>query len=123
MNAPNKASNVSNLAGEGQTQAELLALVASLQAQLASKPVKAEAKPRIFLSEKGCVCVARMNGTFPLSLYPKQWAKLIELMPDIQEFLKANEANFKPEPSAEERAAKVTATRERLKATLGPKTA
>lgn len=46
------------------------------------------------VSEKGGVSVYGL-GRFPITLYQEQWLKLLDLAPDIREFIAANKASLK----------------------------
>ncbi len=46
------------------------------------------------VSAKGALSIYGM-GRFPVTLYKEQWAKLIAIMPDIQAFIKAHDAELK----------------------------
>ena len=46
------------------------------------------------VSEKGGVSVYGL-GRFPITLYQEQWLKLLDLAPEIREFIAANKASLK----------------------------
>ena len=64
------------------TREQLLAHIASLQQIAASKLT-------IKVSAKGAVSVYGL-GRWPVTLYQTQWVRLIEAMPQVQEFMKAH---------------------------------
>ena len=49
---------------------------------------------RLKVSEKGAVSVYGL-GRFPVTLYKKQWLKLLDMSDDIRAFIAANEAQLK----------------------------
>lgn len=46
------------------------------------------------VSEKGAVSVYGL-GRFPVTLYKEQWNKLLEMAPEIRNFIQANESRLK----------------------------
>lgn len=76
------------------TQAEMLAEITRLKAQI-SEARKLEGHAiKLKISEKGALSVYGL-GRFPVTLYKSQWERLIKAMPEIQSFIKANEAQLK----------------------------
>jgi hypothetical protein len=49
---------------------------------------------RMKVSEKGAVSIYGM-GRFPVTLYKEQWLKLLDMSPDIRNFIAENEALLK----------------------------
>lgn len=72
-----------------QAQAKL---IKELEAKLA-KAEAATAKSTLKVSSKGGVSVYGL-GRFPVTLYLSQWEKLFKMVPDIQAFIKKNEAKL-----------------------------
>lgn len=74
----------------GLSAAEMQKRIAELEAQLAKKStLTAKA------SEKGAVSVYGL-GRFPVTLYPEQWARLMEWGPsNIPAFIEANKSKLK----------------------------
>jgi hypothetical protein len=46
------------------------------------------------VSEKGAVSIYGM-GRFPVTLYKEQWLKLLDMSPEIQNFIAENDAQLK----------------------------
>jgi hypothetical protein len=46
------------------------------------------------VSEKGGVSLYGV-GRFPVTLYKEQWRKILEMAPEIEAFIKANESSLK----------------------------
>lgn len=76
------------------SQAELLAQIATLQASNKAMQDKLHAqanrKMSFKVSEKGAISIYGM-GRFPVTLYFQQYEKLIAALPDLAEFVKAND--------------------------------
>ena len=49
---------------------------------------------RMKVSEKGAVSIYGM-GRFPVTLYKEQWLKLLDMSPDLRNFIAENEALLK----------------------------
>lgn len=77
---PNKGTNMNT--------EQLLARVAELEAKLNS-----QASGGIKVSDKGAVSVYGL-GRFPVTLYKTQWVKLQSKMPEVMEFIQANESRL-----------------------------
>ena len=127
ITAAKPVNHVSNLSGE-MTQAEMMAELqalkaqnAAMQAQLAAKPAPTAKKPKFGIGPAGGL-VIYLGGTYPKSFNIGEWDKFVTIYADACKFVEDNRSSFKV-LSDEERAAKAKATRERLKATLPPKTA
>jgi hypothetical protein len=77
---------------------ELKAKVAELEKQQARK----RSGPLEFrVSEKGAVSVYGM-GRFPVTLYFEQWTRLLEVAPQLKEFLAENKSKLKMKDAAAE---------------------
>jgi hypothetical protein len=70
--------------------------MADLQAEIARLKAAAEQKQKLTLkvSEKGAISVYGL-GRFPVTLYKAQMERLIEIVPQIAEFIKVNAASLK----------------------------
>ena len=66
------------------SQEQLIAIIQQ-QASAASRPQRLSLK----LSEKGALSVCGL-GRFPVTLYASQWERLLQEIPAIEAFLKAN---------------------------------
>lgn len=53
------------------------------------------------VSEKGGVSLYGL-GRFPITLYPEQWQKILDLAPEIQRFIQENAAKLKWKESPDE---------------------
>lgn len=71
------------------TVAELMAKIAQLEADKATKQ-----KLTLKVSEKGAISVYGL-GRFPVTLYKAQMERLIEIAPQISEFIKVNASSLK----------------------------
>ena len=49
---------------------------------------------RMKVSEKGAVSIYGM-GRFPVTLYKEQWLKLLDMAPEIRQFIAENDAHLK----------------------------
>ena len=49
---------------------------------------------RMKVSEKGAVSIYGM-GRFPVTLYKEQWLKLLDMSPEIRNFIAENDASLK----------------------------
>ena len=79
---------------KGAFDAELAALRA--ENTRLKEEAAAKIKPLTFkVGEKGGISVYNLNARFPLTLYISQWERLIEAMPKLIEFAKANNAQLK----------------------------
>ena len=87
------------------TEQEMLARIAELEKQVARKAPSA----RIKVSPKGGVSFYG-TGRWPVTLYASQWEILANALPEIQAFIKANNAllSHKPEESKAETAQPAT---------------
>ena len=70
------------------TMQQLLDLVTQLQAD--NEALKAKAKIRYKVSEKGALSVYGLNVRFPVTLYASQWERLLADVPQMQAFIKVN---------------------------------
>jgi hypothetical protein len=73
------------------TKEELLARIAELEKQAASKK---SGKLEFKVSEKGAVSVYGL-GRFPTTLYYEQWTRLLDAGEDLRAFLEANKSSLK----------------------------
>lgn len=62
-----------------------------LMAQVAAAPKERALTMKV--SEKGALSVYGM-GRFPVTLYKTQWIRLIQAIPDLSAFIKANDAKL-----------------------------
>ena len=67
---------------QGKSQAELLAIIASMQAQ-------GERKLTLKVSKRGAISLYGM-GRFPVTLYGAQWDKVLGMADAIRDFATAN---------------------------------
>ena len=67
---------------------------ATLRNENAALKKGAASGARIKVSEKGAVSVYGM-GRFPVTLYKKQWLRLLEMSDEIRTFIAANEVQLK----------------------------
>lgn len=74
-----------------QSNSELLALIAKLQADLAAAKAVKGRSLTLKVSEKGAVSLYGM-GRFPVTLYGSQWERLLNEADAIRAFLVANVA-------------------------------
>jgi hypothetical protein len=72
------------------TDKDLLARIAQLEAENVRLKQSKLKSLSMKVSEKGALSVYGL-GRFPVSLYRGQWERLIALVPEIQEFIKANQ--------------------------------
>ncbi len=72
------------------TKEELMARIAELERQAASKSSRLEFK----VSEKGGVSVYGL-GRFPVTLYYEQWVRLLVSADPLREFLEENKSKLK----------------------------
>ena len=73
------------------TKEELLARVAELEKQVATKKTGTIG---FKVSEKGGVSVYGL-GRFPVTLYYEQWTRLLDAGEDLRAFLEANKSSLK----------------------------
>lgn len=76
-----------------QLQAQIAQLTAALKAQKAQAP-----KPSFRVSEKRGLSVYGL-GRFPVTLYKRQWVKLLDLAPEIRVFMAAHDSELADEKS------------------------
>jgi hypothetical protein len=74
------------------TQAELLAMIAKLQADNAALKATPVKKLSFKVSEKGAVSVYGLSARFPTTLYASQWERLLSASDEITAFIAANAA-------------------------------
>ena len=65
--------------------------IAELEAQVAS--LKTAVRATIKVSSKGGVSVYGL-GRYPTTLYLSQWEKLLDMVPQIEAFIKSNKASL-----------------------------
>jgi hypothetical protein len=73
---------------------EMKAELDRLRSENAALKKGASSGVRMKVSEKGAVSVYGM-GRFPVTLYKEQWLKLLDMAPEIRNFIAANEAQLK----------------------------
>ena len=73
------------------THAELVAQIEAMKAE--NDKLKNKAQGGLKVSEKGGVSVYGL-GRFPVTLYPDQWQKLAQMMPEVLAFIEANKAKL-----------------------------
>ena len=76
------------------TTAEMQELIKLRAENAALKAAKPAQKLTLKVGEKGALSVYGM-GRFPVTLYKSQWSRLLEAVPEITAFLKANDAILK----------------------------
>ena len=85
-----KMTDVTVANGNGSDVGELIRQLAELRAVNEALRAKANksamSRLKLKVSDKGAVSLYGM-GRFPVTLYGEQWAKLIEFVPEIKEFL------------------------------------
>lgn len=82
-------TGVATAKAKSPTVAELMAKIAQLEADKATKQ-----KLTLKVSEKGAISVYGL-GRFPVTLYKAQMERLIEIAPQISEFIKVNASSLK----------------------------
>ena len=75
-------------------QDELQAELERLRAENARLKSGAKSGVSMRVSEKGGLSVYGL-GRFPVTLYPEQWQKLIEMAPEIRSFIEENRDKLK----------------------------
>jgi hypothetical protein len=55
---------------------------------------RVEKKLTLKVSEKGALSVYGL-GRFPVTLYKEQWSRLLEIVPDIEKFMRDNDKRLK----------------------------
>jgi len=73
---------------------DLKAELERLRNENASLKKGAASNVRMKVSEKGAVSVYGM-GRFPVTLYKEQWLKLLDMAPQIRDFIAENQAHLK----------------------------
>jgi hypothetical protein len=76
------------------SEEDLKAELERLRSENASLKKGATTGVRMKVSEKGAVSIYGM-GRFPVTLYKEQWLKLLDMSPDIRNFIAENEALLK----------------------------
>lgn len=74
--------------------------IARLSAALAAKPAST-GRVSFKASEKGALSLYGM-GRFPVTLYKEQWRKVADLIPQIMDFITADEASAAPQLKTKE---------------------
>jgi hypothetical protein len=80
--------------GEFMSEEDLKAELERLRNENASLKKSAATGIRMKVSEKGAVSVYGM-GRFPVTLYKEQWLKLLDMSPEIRNFIAENDAQLK----------------------------
>jgi hypothetical protein len=73
---------------------DLKAELERLRSENASLKKAASTGIRMKVSEKGAVSIYGM-GRFPVTLYKEQWLKLLDMAPEIRNFIAENDARLK----------------------------
>jgi hypothetical protein len=82
--------DVSKTNGKAPTTADLMAQLEALKLENAKLKEARNSKLSFKVSEaKGCLSVYGL-GRFPVTLYRGQWERLIEVIPQLQQFIKDN---------------------------------
>ena len=76
------------------SEEDLKAELERLRSENASLKKGAATGIRMKVSEKGAVSIYGM-GRFPVTLYKEQWLKLLDMSPEIRNFIAENEALLK----------------------------
>jgi len=76
------------------SEEDLKAELERLRKENASLKKNAGSGMRMKVSEKGAVSIYGM-GRFPVTLYKEQWLKLLDMSPEIRNFIAENEAHLK----------------------------
>jgi hypothetical protein len=84
-------ANDTNLIAKALSNADLLAMVAKLQADLATAKASKQRALSLKVSTKGAVSLYGM-GKFPVTLYAGQWDRVLNAADEIREFMDANKA-------------------------------
>jgi hypothetical protein len=80
--------------GEFMSEEDLKAELERLRNENASLKKGAATGIRMKVSEKGAVSIYGM-GRFPVTLYKEQWLKLLDMSPEIRNFIAENDAHLK----------------------------
>jgi hypothetical protein len=80
--------------GEFMSEEDLKAELERLRNENASLKRGASNGIRMKVSEKGAVSIYGM-GRFPVTLYKEQWLKLLDMSPEIRNFIAENDARLK----------------------------
>ncbi len=81
------------------TEDEMAAEIIRLKKEIAERETKRSPKLSFKVSEKGALSVYGL-GRFPVTLYKKQWLKLIEVVVDITAFIKLHNNELKDAKTA-----------------------
>ena len=76
------------------SEEDLKAELERLRSENASLKRGAASGIRMKVSEKGAVSIYGM-GRFPVTLYKEQWLKLLDMSPEIRNFIAENDARLK----------------------------
>jgi hypothetical protein len=76
------------------SEEDLKAELERLRSENASLKKGAATGIRMKVSEKGALSIYGM-GRFPVTLYKEQWLKLLDMSPEIRNFIAENEAQLK----------------------------
>ena len=80
--------------GDLMSEEDLKAELERLRNENASLKKGAAAGIRMKVSEKGALSIYGM-GRFPVTLYKEQWLKLLDMSPEIRNFIAENDAHLK----------------------------
>lgn len=78
---------------QAPTQAELMAMIAKLQADNEALKAAKNKALTFKIGEKGGLSVCGL-GRFPVTLYPRQWLRLVAIVPEIKAFITANHSKM-----------------------------
>lgn len=76
------------------TEEDLRVELERLRAESLQLKSRAQRGISMKVSEKGGLSVYGL-GRFPVTLYPEQWAKLLDLAPEIRAFIEENRSRLK----------------------------
>ena len=92
--SPAMAPELPYTPGEFMSEEDLKAELERLRNENASLKRGASSGIRMKVSEKGAVSIYGM-GRFPVTLYKEQWLKLLDMSPEIRNFIAENDARLK----------------------------
>lgn len=86
---------------DGPTPEQMQAEIERLRAELEQAKASAGRRAGMKVSEKGALSVYGL-GRFPVTLYPEQWLRLLDMADDIKAFIQENtdKLKWKQEQSA-----------------------
>ena len=81
------------------TQDDLQAEIERLRAENENLKAKTRRGTYLKVSEKGGVSLYGL-GRFPITLYVEQWEKILDMAPEIRQFMQENKAQLKRKAEA-----------------------